>query len=86
MPSSAGSMPSAVKDSSHSVARKSRGMSQRSASSSEIPSRSWSSGSIVSSKERLRVGEDGAALVGELLELEAEASVQLDRVRCSEVL
>ena len=86
MLSSAGSMPSAVKLSSHSVARKSRGMSQRSASSSEIPRRSRSSGSIVSSNSALRVGEDGAALVGEVVELEAEAAVELDGVGRAEIL
>ena len=61
-------------------------MSQRSASSSEIPRRSRSSGSIVSSNRRLRVGEDGAALVGEIVELEAEAAVELDGVGRAEVL
>ena len=37
-------------------------------------------------EEALRVGEDGAALGLQLVELEAEAAVQLDRVGCAEVL
>ena len=83
--SSAGSMSSPEKCSSHSGARNRRGMSHRCASSSEMPRRSWSSGSIVSSNRRSVSREDGAALVGELVELEAEAAVELDRVRRAEI-
>ena len=37
-------------------------------------------------EQALRVGEDGAALVGQLVELEAEAAVQLDGVGRAEIL
>ncbi len=61
-------------------------MSQRSASSSEMPEALAQQGLDRLLEQALRVGEDRAALVGELVELEAEATVQLDGIRRTEIL
>ncbi len=61
-------------------------MSQRSASSSEMPEALAEQRLDRLLEQALRVGEDGAALVGKLVELEAEAAMQLDRVGRAEIL
>ena len=61
-------------------------MSQRSASSSEMPEALAQQRLDRLLEQALRVGEDGAALVGEVVELEAEAAVELDGVGRTEIL